>query len=95
MNESDLFSPSALLNLTVHQTPSAPIYASTPLVTAGGQAPSSTSSSFFLPLTENCSQPQPQPPSDQLVKLNEVCSSFDFLVKKKINQIDRFRIFVS
>lgn len=82
MNESDLFSPSALLNLTVHQTPSAPIYASTPLVTAGGQAPSSTSSSFFLPLTENCSQPQPQPPSDQLVKLNEdlcLLGFFDFL----------------
>ena len=62
MNEFDQF-PS--LNLTVHHTPAAPIYASTPLI-GPDKAPSSTSSSFFLPLTENTSH------SEQLIKLNEV-----------------------
>ena len=70
MNNLEFFSNSPLLNLTDHQ-PEPPIFSSTPLVLADKPLPlpsSSTSSSFFLPLTENTQN------NEQLTKLNEVCS---------------------
>ena len=67
MNDLDLFSRSPSLNLTNHQH-EPPIFTSTPLVVIEKPAPSSTSSSFFLPLTENTQN------NEQLIKLNEVCS---------------------
>ncbi len=72
MNDLDLFSHSPSLNLTDHQH-EPPIFSSTPLVIVEKPASSSTSSSFFLPLTENTQN------NEQLIKLNEVCSTKDFL----------------
>ncbi|CAF2261196.1 unnamed protein product [Rotaria magnacalcarata] len=80
MNDLDLFSNSPLLNLTGHQH-EPPIYSSTPLVVAEKPLCSSTSSSFFLPITENTQN------SEQLIKLNEdlcLLGLFDF-VPKTIN----------
>ncbi len=72
MNDLDLFSNSPSLNLTNHQH-EPPIFSSTPLVVIEKPISSSTSSSFFLPLTENTQN------NEQLIKLNEVCYA-----KKKI-----------
>lgn len=70
MNDLDLLSDSPSLNLTGHQH-EPPIFTSTPLVAVEKPATSSTSSSFFLPvtLTENA------PDNEQWMKLNEVCSN--------------------
>lgn len=65
MNDLNLFSHSPSLNLTNHEH-GPPIYSSTPLVIAEKPPCSSTSSSFFLPVTENTLI------SENLVKLNEV-----------------------
>jgi hypothetical protein len=76
MNDLDLFSNSPSLNLTNHQH-EPPIFSSTPLIVVEKPLSSSTSSSFFLPLTENIQN------NEQLIKLNEVCSNkfFLFLIK--------------
>ncbi|CAF0911941.1 unnamed protein product [Adineta ricciae] len=80
MNNLEFFSNSPLLNLTDHQ-PEPPIFSSTPLVLADKPlppAPSSTSSSFFLPLTENTQN------NEQLTKLNEdlcLLGLYDFVPK--------------
>lgn len=66
MNDLDLFSNSPSLNITDHQH-EPPIFTSTPLAIIEKPVPSSTSSSFFLPLTENIQN------NEQLIKLNEVC----------------------
>jgi hypothetical protein len=66
MNDLDLFSRSPSLNLTNHQH-EPPIFTSTPLVIVDKPVSSSTSSSFFLPLTENTQN------NEQLIKLNQVC----------------------
>lgn len=70
MADFDLFSNSPALNLTNHQH-EPPIFTSTPLVAVEKPAPSSTSSSFFFPLTEN---------NEQLIKLNEVRFDEGFFV---------------
>jgi hypothetical protein len=66
MNEFELFIASPSLNLTVPNHHEQPIFTSTPLVVPEKDS-SSTSSSFFLPLTENTQH------SEQCIKLNEVC----------------------
>jgi len=75
MNDLDLFSNSPSLNLTNHQH-EPPIFSSTPLVVVEKLPSSSTSSSFFLPLTENIQN------NEQLIKLNEdlcLLGLFDFV----------------
>ena len=71
MNDFDLYSNSpSSLNLTNHQH-QPPIFTSTPLVVVEKPVPSSTSSSFFLPVTDNTQVHNQN--NEQLVKLNEVC----------------------
>ncbi|CAF0746691.1 unnamed protein product [Rotaria sp. Silwood1] len=77
MNDLDLFSNSPSFNLTNHQH-EPPIYSSTPLVVVEKPPSASTSSSFFLPLTENTQN------TEQLIKLNEdlcLLGLFDFVPK--------------
>ncbi|CAF3772710.1 unnamed protein product [Rotaria sordida] len=77
MNDLDLFSNSPSLNITNHQH-EPPIYSSTPLVVVEKPSSISTSSSFFLPLTENTQN------NEQLIKLNEdlcLLGLFDFIPK--------------
>jgi hypothetical protein len=75
MNDLDLFSNSPLLNLTSHQHEQ-PIFTSTPLVIEEKPTSSSTSSSFFLPVTENIQN------NEIFMKLNEVClQNSSFLIK--------------
>ncbi|CAF0934511.1 unnamed protein product [Rotaria sordida] len=77
MNDLDLFSNSPSLNITNHQH-EPPIYSSTPLVVVEKPPSISTSSSFFLPLTENTQN------NEQLIKLNEdlcLLGLFDFIPK--------------